>query len=281
MTGTSEVVELDLTFRAVDAGASVHHEVPDIFAASWPAYRAWFLREGEQARPSYADRGVRSCASTCPSSSPTYDRLVDAVGGGDLEARFLSHWNPPPLFAACSLAAWDRDRHLLVRNYDYPPLLCDTTVLRDDVERHPGDGDERLRVGRARRRQRARPGRRDRVRRSPGRRRRVRHRAGRPLRPASSPATCREALEVLARIPVQLAYNVALADAQRSRRDRVHRAGPADGGDGGAYRRPTARAPPSGPSTRRSAPPRSARPRSQRCSPTRRRPPRHWSASSS
>ena len=33
-----------------------------------------------------------------------YDALVDAVGGGDLEARFLSHWCPPPLVAACSIA---------------------------------------------------------------------------------------------------------------------------------------------------------------------------------
>ncbi|MCZ3386835.1 MAG: C45 family autoproteolytic acyltransferase/hydrolase, partial [Actinomycetia bacterium] len=55
--------------------------------------------------------------------------LVDAVGGGDLEARFLSHWRPPPLFAACSLLTYNRERNVLVRNYDYPPLLCDNTVL--------------------------------------------------------------------------------------------------------------------------------------------------------
>jgi hypothetical protein len=126
--GTSEVVELDLTFRAVDAGASVHHEVPDIFAASWPAYRAWFLREGERARPSYAT-GAFQLRQHMPELVDTYEQLVGAVGGGDLEARFLSHWCPPPLLTACSLAVWDRDRHLLVRSYDYPPLLCDTTVL--------------------------------------------------------------------------------------------------------------------------------------------------------
>jgi predicted choloylglycine hydrolase len=64
-----------------------------------------------------------------PELVPAYDRLVEAVGGGDLEARFLSHWSPPPLFAACSLTAWTGDANLLVRNYDYPPLLCDTTVM--------------------------------------------------------------------------------------------------------------------------------------------------------
>ncbi len=128
MTGPSEVVELDLTFRAVDAGASVQHEVPEIFAASWPAYRSWFLREGEGARPSYAT-GAFQLRRCMPELVDTYEALVDAVGGGDLEARFLSHWCPPPLLTACSLAVWDRDRHLLVRSYDYPPLLCDTTVL--------------------------------------------------------------------------------------------------------------------------------------------------------
>jgi predicted choloylglycine hydrolase len=54
---------------------------------------------------------------------------VEAVGGGDLEARFLSHWSPPPLFAACSLATWTNGSNLLVRNYDYPPALCDATML--------------------------------------------------------------------------------------------------------------------------------------------------------
>ena len=128
MTGPSEVVELDLTFRALDAGDSVHHEVPDMFAAAWPAYRSWFLRGGEAARPSYAT-GADQLRRHMPELVDTYEQLVAAVGGGDLEARFLSHWCPPPMLAACSLAVWDRDRHLLVRSYDYPPLLCDTTVL--------------------------------------------------------------------------------------------------------------------------------------------------------
>jgi len=131
MTGTTvppDVVDLDVTFRAIDSGLSVANRVPDIFAAAWPAYRSWFLREGEQARDSYAV-GAYQLRRHMPELVGTYDRLVAAVGGGDLEARFLSHWSPPPLVAACSLAAWNRQENLLVRNYDYPPLLCDTTVL--------------------------------------------------------------------------------------------------------------------------------------------------------
>ncbi len=127
-TTPPEVVELDVTFRAIDAGPAVSHRVPEIFAAAWPAYRSWYLREGEAARASYAT-GAYRLRRHMPELVGTYDRLVDAVGGGDLEARFLSHWSPPPLFTACSLAAWNRAEHVLVRNYDYPPLLCDTTVL--------------------------------------------------------------------------------------------------------------------------------------------------------
>jgi predicted choloylglycine hydrolase len=65
-----------------------------------------------------------------PELVPTWERLVEIVGGGDLEARFLSLWEPPPFFAACSIATWARDgRPGLVRTYDYVPALCETTLL--------------------------------------------------------------------------------------------------------------------------------------------------------
>jgi len=117
-----------LTFRALDVGPWVDSSLVDSFAAAWPSYRAWFLREGIETRPSYAEsRGA--IAWHMPELLGTFDALCAAVGGGDLEARFLSHWCPPPVATACSLATWTRDAHLLVRSYDYPPLLCDTTVL--------------------------------------------------------------------------------------------------------------------------------------------------------
>jgi predicted choloylglycine hydrolase len=117
-----------LTFRALDVGPRVTPSLTESFAAAWPSYRAWFLREPIDARPSYAEaRGA--VAWHLPELLGTYDALCAAVGGGELEARFLSHWCPPPVATACSLATWTRDAHLLVRSYDYPPLLCDTTVL--------------------------------------------------------------------------------------------------------------------------------------------------------
>ncbi len=123
-----EVVELDTTFRSIDAGHSFDGRVLDYFSAAWPAYRRWYLNQGEAARPTYAECS-QMLRTYMPELAPTYDRLVEAVGGGDLEARFLSHWRPPPLFAACSLLTYNRERNVLLRNYDYPPLLCDNTVL--------------------------------------------------------------------------------------------------------------------------------------------------------
>jgi len=117
-----------LTFRALDVGPWVSPSLSASFAAAWPSYRTWFLREGTDARPSYADSRA-ALAWHMPELLGTYDALVASAGGGDLEARFLSHWCPPPVVTACSLATWDRDAHLLVRSYDYPPMLCDTTVL--------------------------------------------------------------------------------------------------------------------------------------------------------
>ena len=124
-----DAVEMDVVFHALDAGTDVADLAPSVFARAWPAYRSWFLRDGEEARPSYLT-AVRQLQRHMPELVPTYERLVDAVGGGDLEARFLSHWCPPPLFVACSMATWTRDARLLVRNYDFPPALCDTTVMR-------------------------------------------------------------------------------------------------------------------------------------------------------
>jgi predicted choloylglycine hydrolase len=123
-----EVVEVDVAFHAVDGGDDVAAMAPHLFAVGWPAYRRWYLRDGEEARASYAECR-RQLRDHMPELLADYERLVESVGGGDLEARFLSHWAPPPLFAACSLATWTNGSNRLVRNYDYPPQLCDATVL--------------------------------------------------------------------------------------------------------------------------------------------------------
>lgn len=125
---TPETCALDVTFRSVVEWEAGPHVV-EAFAPSWPAYRRWFLRDGEERRSSYAD-GLRALEQHMPELLGTYERLVELHGGGDVEARFLSLWNPPPLFAGCSIAAWPgAGGPALVRNYDFVPMLCDTTLL--------------------------------------------------------------------------------------------------------------------------------------------------------
>lgn len=119
---------LDVTFRALDAGSTVDEVLPALFAAAWPSYRSWLLCEGESARPSRAE-STSQVGHHMPELADSFNALVEAVGGGDLEARFLSHWCPPPVATACSLAVWNRGPNQLVRNYDFPPQQCDMTVL--------------------------------------------------------------------------------------------------------------------------------------------------------
>jgi predicted choloylglycine hydrolase len=169
------------------------------------------LQEGEAARASYAT-SARMLRRHMPELAGTYDTLVEAVGGGDLEARFLSNWSPPPLFGNCSLAAWTKDSARLVHNYDYSPLLCDTTILRSvwlgttvmamsDCAWGATDGvnEHGLAVAIA-------FGGRTAVGEGFGISLVVRY----LLEAAGDVAG---ALEILARLPVRLAYNVALADS--------------------------------------------------------------------
>jgi predicted choloylglycine hydrolase len=123
------VADVTLPFRLIEAGIEPGPAAAEQFHRAWPSYRRWFLHDGEEARPSFADcrDAVRSWM---PEIYDDYLAFVAAVGGGDLEARFLSHWCPPPLVTACSIALLDVPAPLLVRNYDYPPSLCDALALR-------------------------------------------------------------------------------------------------------------------------------------------------------
>lgn len=114
--------------------ASIREDAPDgkwqkLFERHWPQYQTWFLSEGQQARAGYvtSSKKLRSCM---PELAPTYERLVDLAGGGDLAARFLSFYRPPPYLLGCSQAVWSGAQPTLVRNYDYSPLLFEWALLR-------------------------------------------------------------------------------------------------------------------------------------------------------
>lgn len=100
-----------------------------LFNAHWPQYRTWFLSEGELARPGYMT-SVRNLRTYMPELMPTYEKLTELAGGGDLAARFLSFYRPPPYLLGCSQAVWRGQRPLLIRNYDYSPILFEWALLK-------------------------------------------------------------------------------------------------------------------------------------------------------
>jgi predicted choloylglycine hydrolase len=88
------------------------------FEKNWPFYKSWFLSEGIDERPGYLSSALKM-EEHMPELFPIYERLCELAGGGDLEARFLSQWSPPPYMSGCSQIAWVKDGPALIRNYDY------------------------------------------------------------------------------------------------------------------------------------------------------------------
>jgi predicted choloylglycine hydrolase len=97
------------------------------FERMWPAYRRWYLSEGDAARPSYAV-ARRELGAHMPELVPVWRALVELAGGGDVAARMLALYSPPPLLRGCSQAVFARREPLLVRNYDYDPDLFEGVI---------------------------------------------------------------------------------------------------------------------------------------------------------
>lgn len=118
---------MQLRFRAV-------HEIEPgpkwkaHFERTWPAYSAWFLREGDDQRPGYLTCR-KMLAEHMPEIVPLWETLTELGGGDDQVARMLSLYRPTPYLAGCSQALWTRDTPMLVRNYDYHPGRCEGLFL--------------------------------------------------------------------------------------------------------------------------------------------------------
>jgi predicted choloylglycine hydrolase len=111
---------LPVTFRSLEE-FELGRVWQGVFEERWSHYRAWFLKEGEEARPSFAT-SVRMLRAHMPELMPAYERVVELAGGGDLAARMLTLYRPPPYLAACSQGVWTREGGpILARNYDYAP----------------------------------------------------------------------------------------------------------------------------------------------------------------
>ncbi len=200
---------MQLTFTAIDEAGSGKRWA-DLCRRLWPAYRRWWLSEGDMARPSYHECRT-AIREHMPEMLELYDQLVELAGGGDQAARFLSLYSPPPYLAGCSQAVWPGDERLLVRNYDYDPRAFDAVLLRTNWLGHrvlgmsdcligllDGINDEGLTASL-----------------TFGGRRVVGKGFGIPIVLRYILQTCSrvdEAVAVLQRIPCHMAYNVTLLD---------------------------------------------------------------------
>jgi predicted choloylglycine hydrolase len=120
------VGDLSLTFHAI-AEPQPGDRWRARFEETWPAYRAWYLRDGDAARPSYAV-ARRMLQEHMPELVGTWERLVELAGGGDLAARLLALYDPPPLVSGCSQAVFGGPAPVLVRNYDFDPTVLEGVV---------------------------------------------------------------------------------------------------------------------------------------------------------
>jgi predicted choloylglycine hydrolase len=102
------------------------------FAALWPGYRAWYLRDGDAARPTFT-AASRRLAEHMPELVPAWRRMVELAGGGDVAARMLTMWDTPPLITGCSQAVFRQPDPLLVRNYDWDPALLEGVIARTEL----------------------------------------------------------------------------------------------------------------------------------------------------
>ena len=185
-----------------------------LFGEYWPDYRRWWLKEGEAARPTYGECR-RALITHMPELMPLYEDLCAQAGGGDLAARFLSFYNPPPYLSGCSQAIWAGKEPVMVRNYDYNPNAFDQLVINTNWKGRQvlgtsdglwglvdGVNDAGLAISL-----------------TFGGRRVVGEGFGVPLILRYVMQTCEtvdEATAVLARVPTHMSYNVTVLDRKRN-----------------------------------------------------------------
>ena len=99
-----------------------------LFDATWAGYRTWYLSEGESRRPS-VELGHRMLKRHMPELTDTWERLVELTAGDETAARMLTLYDPPRFLPGCSQMALTGDTPMLIRNYDYQPDLCERVVF--------------------------------------------------------------------------------------------------------------------------------------------------------
>jgi len=141
MTGPAGGLEYQLTLE------SINEPVPGprwqaLFRRTWAGYRAWYLSGDGSRRPDLAT-ARQMLARHMPELMPTYRRLVALTDGDETAARMLTLWDSPRFSPGCSQMVLTRPTPTLCRNYDYEPALFEGVVYssRFTGRRVLGTGD--------------------------------------------------------------------------------------------------------------------------------------------
>lgn len=102
----------------------------EVFAATWPGYRRWYLQRDVRPRPSLP-LAQEMLETHMPELVPTYHRLValaERAGADEVAARLLTLWDPPRFLPGCSQAVITDPEIAVCRNYDYSPELWERVL---------------------------------------------------------------------------------------------------------------------------------------------------------
>lgn len=99
-----------------------------LYDATWPGYRSWYLRPGTGRRPTVSE-AEQALLRHMPELHPTWQHLVGLTHRDPTTAAMLTGWNMPAFAPACSQVVVDSGQRALIRNYDYHPDLFEQVVM--------------------------------------------------------------------------------------------------------------------------------------------------------
>lgn len=98
----------------------------NLFFERWPAYKAWLDKSQSDTDLKTAQKAI---LKYMPEMVPMYERLCALVGADETASIFLTGFQPPPYFSACSQAVSTLGNIALIRNYDYHLDRFEGTLL--------------------------------------------------------------------------------------------------------------------------------------------------------
>lgn len=112
---------------------SVQEAIPDVkwlqfFTERWPAYKEW-IRKSDSKIKADTRSSLRALREYMPEMVETHQNLCHLVNADEEMIRFLSGFQPPPYYNACSQAVTNINSLQLIRNYDYHPDQNEATIF--------------------------------------------------------------------------------------------------------------------------------------------------------